>query len=416
MAETVQTRDLNKLVPVIYNKLVYSFLSNNPAPLNVLKGGRGSIKSSISALLSVITVLKGQNVLCMRRYSATLRDSVYADIVVAIDRLGVSKYFKCYKSPLKIVCLSTNKAIYFRGGDNPQKIKSLRVEGTTGLLWVEESNEFEGYNKIRSVIQTLNRGTRGKDERFSVICSYNPPPQKWHWVNAELGIEGADKYVLHSTYLDVHREWLGLDFIEEAERLKISNKAIYENEYLGLVVAVDGGQVYNNVYVLPPNLEYSKEKIIRGVDFGWKDPQVYSSWYIDHARKIIVCRYISYASLQSIEVLSKIIKKDNPHSFTVFCDSASPQNIAELVSYGVVGAVACKKGAGSIMAGIKYLRGYSIYFNIEEEMQELAYKEMLMYSYKYSRTEGVYSAMELEDKDNHVSDSLRYAINDILRF
>ena len=53
------------------------------------------------------------------------------------------------------------------------------------------------------------------------------------WVNAEVIVIRPDRLVHSSTYLDVPVEWLGEQFIIEAEELKKTNELAYRNEYLG---------------------------------------------------------------------------------------------------------------------------------------------------------------------------------------
>ena len=44
----------------------------------------------------------------------------------AIDHLGLTGQFKFTVSPMEITLKETGQKIYFRGGDDPQKIKSIR--------------------------------------------------------------------------------------------------------------------------------------------------------------------------------------------------------------------------------------------------------------------------------------------------
>ena len=63
----------------------------------VCKGSRGSKKSKTTALNMIYRMLEypESNGLCVRRYSNTLRDSVYSDLKWAIHRLGLDGHFDC---------------------------------------------------------------------------------------------------------------------------------------------------------------------------------------------------------------------------------------------------------------------------------------------------------------------------------
>lgn len=102
-------------------------------------GGRGSTKSSFIGLSIPLLMLLDEDVNCLvlRKISATLKDSVYNQILWAIDIMGLNQYFKATVSPLEITYLPTNQKIFLRGADNPIKIKSIKPKkGYIGVVWL----------------------------------------------------------------------------------------------------------------------------------------------------------------------------------------------------------------------------------------------------------------------------------------
>ena len=83
----------------------------------VCKGSRGSKKSKTAALNMLYRLIKYplSNGLCVRRYSNTLRDSMYSDLKWAIHRFNLDNYFDCTVFPLQITRRSTGQKILFRG-------------------------------------------------------------------------------------------------------------------------------------------------------------------------------------------------------------------------------------------------------------------------------------------------------------
>lgn len=139
--------------------------------------------------------------------------------------------------------LPTGQRIIFRGADDPTKVKSIKFAvGWAKYLWYEEVNEFEGAEKIRSINQSVLRG--GAD--FFAFYSFNPPRAARNWVNQYVAVEREDTLVHHSTYLTVPPEWLGEQFIVEAEHLKAVKPEAYRHEYLCEVTGT-GGEVFDNV-------------------------------------------------------------------------------------------------------------------------------------------------------------------------
>lgn len=95
----------------------------------VEKGGRASLKSSYVSVEVVLQLLRHPDchALVTRQVADTMRDSVYAQILWAIDKLGLGEKFRCTQSPLQCVYLPTGQRILFRGLDDPQKIKSIKL-------------------------------------------------------------------------------------------------------------------------------------------------------------------------------------------------------------------------------------------------------------------------------------------------
>lgn len=239
-----------------------------------LYGGRGSTKSSfISLCLVLLTVANPEcNVVVVRRFGNTLRDSVYTQVLWAIDALGLSAYFRAKVSPLEIVYVPTGQRIGFRGCDDPIKLKSTKfARGYCAAIWFEELDQHAGIEDVRSVLNSLRRG----GDRFWVFFSFNPPKTAMSWVNRETleRRQREDTLVCRSSYLDVigsHPEWLGGPFIEKAEYLREANEVAWRWEFLGEVVGT-GGNVFSNVVEREVTDEEIRcfERIKNGLDWGW---------------------------------------------------------------------------------------------------------------------------------------------------
>lgn len=128
----------------------------------VESGGRASLKSSYVGTELVLQLLKHPDchAFVTRQVGDTMRDSVYAQILWAIDKLGLTTKFKCTQSPLQCTYLPTGQRILFRGLDDPQKIKSIKLPfGYIGILWFEEADQIKGgEDAVRNVQQSALRG------------------------------------------------------------------------------------------------------------------------------------------------------------------------------------------------------------------------------------------------------------------
>lgn len=94
----------------------------------MLRGGRASLKSSFVSIV-IDELLENNPKMCaivIRRYTNTLRDSVYSQMKWAINKMSETYFeliddYKDLKSPLEITKVSTGQKIYFRGTDDPRK-------------------------------------------------------------------------------------------------------------------------------------------------------------------------------------------------------------------------------------------------------------------------------------------------------
>lgn len=380
-----------------------------------LKGGRGSTKSSFAG----IEIPKGimtdaqhgemTHAVVMRRYDNTVRESVYAQILWAINRMGVRKMWDCSVSPMQMVYRPTGQKIIFTGVDDVEKVKSIKVaDGYIKYIWYEEITQFEGAEKVRAINQSLMRG----GPVFVVLYTYNPPKSNTAWVNREVQIQRDDTLVHHSTYLDVPKEWLGEPFITEAEHLKQIKPDAYRHEYLGEVVGT-GGEVFANLLIEEITDEQiaTFDKIRRGIDWGYAaDPFHYLACHYDKTRR----RIFIYSEIHKVRLSNReaaqLVKKTGD-SGIIICDSAEPKSIAEFKDYGlrIKGA---RKGPDSVEYGIKFL----------QDLEEIVIdpircpnttREFQSYELDIDK-EGNFKA-GFPDRNNHSIDACRYALEDDMR-
>ena len=396
-------------------------ITNGTVSEVIMKGGRGSLKSSFPGLKipELIMANPSMHALCVRNVKDTLKDSVYEQIKWGIEKLGVSDRFKCTTSPLKIVYTPTGQTIYFRGADDPLKIKSIKPAfGYIGILWFEEFDQFAGSSAIRSIRQSAIRGTDENGQSRAIIFeTFNPPPTASAWVNkyvadiearanTEDRKEGAE--ILHTNYTDAPREWLGDEFIKEAEDLKRVNVRAYSNEYLGEVTGT-GGNVFENVEIREITDEEINnfDKAKQGLDWGYfPDPTAFVRLQYDPAKMIVYIfdemKRVKTGNEELIELL-----KEYKHVQTI-ADNAEEKSIAFFKSNGY-NIRPCVKGAGSVDFGIKWLASRAKIVIDRRRCPETA-REFELYEYMKDRDGNFVSGYP--DEDNHFIDAVRYALND----
>lgn len=239
----------------------------------IYKGGRGSTKTSmISIKIDEFNLeYKECNAIIIKRYQNTIRNSVFKEIKRALKRLGLNEGvdYKATVSPFQIHLFQTGNNIYFAGGDDYEKVKGfIDEEAPIKMVWFEELTEFENQDQIDQIIATFSRGN---NDWFTVMYSFNPPKNRFNWVNlwVEKMNERDDVLVHHSDYRTVPVKWLGNEFISEAERLKQYDPKRYEWIYLGKVIGIEG-LIYNPDLFIIENANYIEEHKLRilYVDFA----------------------------------------------------------------------------------------------------------------------------------------------------
>jgi len=377
-----------------------------------LKGGRGSGKSSFVSIEIILGMMKdlNANAVVLRKVKETLKDSVFEQLIWAIEKLKVSDYWDIKHNPMEMTYIPTGQKILFRGADKPKKIKSTKVsKGYIKFIWYEEVDEFNGMEEIRTINQSLVRG----GEQFVVFYTYNPPNRVNAWVNEEVLINRPDRKVHHSTYLTVPREWLGEQFFIEAEHLKKVNEKAYRHEYLGEVTGT-GGEVFTNVTARKISDDEIRvfDRIRRGLDFGYAvDPAHYTVCHFDKTRRRLYIFYEIHQVGLSNRKLAELIKQENKSNGLIIADSAEPKSIAELRGYGI-NIKGAKKGPDSVEYGIKFLQDLEEII-IDPERCPNTLREFINYELEKDK-DGNFKA-EYPDKNNHSIDAVRYALEDDMK-
>ena len=150
------------------------------------------------------------------------------------------------------------------------------------------------------------------------------------------------------------------------------------------------------------------DKIYNGLDFGFSsDPTAYIRIHYDKNNKIIYIIDEFEEKEMTNDVIAERLKTLIGTEY-ITCDSAEPKSIRELQLMGIRSASA-KKGKGSINFGIDWLKRQRIIIN---KSCINAKRELELYRYKQDK-DGITINVPV-DKDNHLIDAMRYALEDCM--
>ena len=410
---------MSKRLSEVFNdnfKKFYSEVKKDSYLYYVLKGGRGSAKSTHIAFTLILEIIKKPiTILCVRKVGNTLSESVYEQLKEAIEMLDLGYLFECKKSPLQIVYKPRGNKIIFRGADDPSKIKSIKISKfPLTTLWIEELAEFKTEEEVSTIVNSILRAELGEGLEYKIFYSYNPPKRKQSWVNKKYDTQfiPSNTYVHHSTYLE--NRHISKAFKEEANEVKKRNEFKYRHEYLGEPIG-SGVVPFSNLEFRTITDEEiaSFDNIRQGVDWGYAtDPVAFIRLHYDKMRRKIYILDEFYEVKASNRRLSEVIKSRNYHHQLTICDSAEPKSKDELLTYGVK-MICAKKGPGSVEFGEKWLDDLEAII-IDPKRTPNTCKEFENIDYQTDKDGNI--KPRLEDKNNHTIDAIRYALEgDMIR-
>ena len=374
-------------------------------------GGRGSLKSSFISIVVPLLLVNnpGTHALVLRKVANTIRDSVYAQYMWAIGELGMSAFWDAKVSPIELIYRPTGQKIMFRGADDPMKIKSIKVPfGYIAVTHFEEKDQFSGRAEIRNILQSTMRG----GSKYWNFESYNPPISRDNWANKDSLEDRPDRLCHKSTYLQAPPEWLGQQFIDEAEHLKETDERAYQHEYLGIPVGT-GGNVFDKLELREiTDAEVSAfDHIYQGVDWGYfPDPFAFIRLHYDRARETIYLLDEIYENKLSNEQSAQMILRKGYNDVRIICDSAEPKSVADFRAMRLP-AFEAIKGPGSVEYGMKFLQRRTIV--IDRKRTPHAYDEFVGYEYERNKDGDIISGYP--DANNHLIDATRYALEPVSR-
>lgn len=394
----------------IFNPVYYPYL-NYTAPTEIFYGGSSSGKSYFLAQRCVLDMVKGgHNYLVVRKVALTVRKSVFNEVCKAISFFKLNDYFQINKTDLVITAFNGYQ-IMFAGMDDREKIKSITpAKGVITDIWCEEATEME-YDDI----QQLDKRLRGQSKvKKRIILSFNPIYQThWiytnyfagHWSDDSKQYKDDQLSILKTTYRD--NKFLTADDIQRLENTK---DKYYRDVYLDGKWGVLGKVIFQNWKTA--DLSRLAEQVgtfNNGLDFGFAaDPAAMVHIYYDRKHLTLYLLDARYCYGMTNDLLAAEIHNMCGNQI-ITCDCAEPKSIAELRQLEVR-AVPAVKGKDSVNFGIQWLQQIQIV--IHHTLRE-AINEFTVYKWEEDKDGNVLP--KPIDRDNHIIDAVRYAMESEMR-
>jgi phage terminase large subunit len=395
------------------------------------KGGRGSKKSTTASFWYPYMMMKfwhkyglKPHTLVIRRFYNTHRDSTFAQLKWAINRLGVSHLWKATKSPLELTYLPSGQKIMFRGLDDPQSITSITVEdGHLCWTWWEEAFQITNEDDFNKVDMSI-RGEVPAPLFKQHTLTFNPWSDKI-WIKKrffdKVGSNGLSERgdILAITKNYDCNEFLGDDDREIFEIMKMENPRRYSIEGLGNW-GIAEGLVFENWEEREFDVEElknardkygnTKYRELNGLDFGYtNDPTAFIALLADEKKyEIYIYDEVYKTRMKNKDIYSTLDYKGFKKA-RICGDSEDPRTIDELKDLGLYRLFGAKKGPGSVKAGIQKLQDYKIYVH-PRCINTIV--ELSNYIWAPDKETGK-PTTDPADEYNHLMDALRYATEEL---
>ena len=367
----------------------------------VVKGSRASKKSKTAALWYVVHLMKypDANLLVVRKTERSLKDSCYADLVWAMEKLGVRDEFHCTTSPLSITYKPTGQQVLFRGVMESMRLTSIAVSrGSLCWMWVEEAYEISD----EAEFQTLDESIRGGEVFRQITLTFNPWSET-HWLKKRF-FDTPDPEVLAMTVNYTVNEWLDESDHAMFETMKTRDPRRYRVAGLGEWGVCDG-LVYTDWEERAFEIDRLRRttRAVFGLDFGYTtDPAALVCVLADEAARTLYIFDELYAKGLTNRVLAERITAMGLSKERIIADSAEPKSIAELREWGLNRVTPARKGQDSVRAGIRFLQDWHI---VVHPRCTSFLGEISRFAVTEDGTSG----------DDHLMDALRYAAEDLRR-
>jgi len=381
----------------------------------VLKGGKGSKKSATTALNFIYRLMREEksNLLVVRQVMNTHRDSTFAQLKWAQEKLNVSQYWNNTVSPLEMVYKPTGQKIIFRGFDDVLKIASTTVpKGYLNYVWIEEAFEITHEADFDKLDLSVPRGKIPPPLYKQTTITFNPWSED-HWLKKRFFDTASPHVATFST------NYLVNEFLDNTdrlvfERMKLSNPRKYEVAGLGNW-GISEGLVFENWTVGKKEIKKDEEfkwKSFFGLDYGYtNDPTAFVAFMANPVDREI---YIYNEFYQKRMLNCHIAERIREMGFAkerIRADCAEPKSNDDLRRLGIGRITPSVKGRDSILNGISAINEYRITVNPKcvNMIRELS-------TYVYDERRNDRGQRMPKDTENHLCDALRYAFEDVKFF
>lgn len=383
-------------------------------------GGRGSAKSyNFAKMAAVFAMVEPLRVLATREFQVSIKESFHAELKAAIQsEPWLEASFDIGVDYIRGIGPNNRGSEFiFRGLH--RNIGSLKSLSGIDLTIVEEAEDVPEESWLALEATVLRKA------RSEIWPIWNPKDEGSP-VDVRMRSGITDSSLISIAELNWRdNPWFpkNLRLLRDREQKRL-DPGVYEWVWEGGYLKNSNARVFRHLtkqfFEVPDDA-----LLLHGADWGYSiDPTVLVRAFIGKWQngKAVYdptgdCLFVSHERFEvgleiddAVQDWDKLVPNapGDARRWTIIADSANPQMISHLNRHGynVEGAI---KGPNSVQEGVRFLQDYNI---VVHPRCENTYREFLGYMFKIDPLTRKITPV-LADKDNHVIDSLRYAVEPI---
>lgn len=371
-----------------------------PSRYKGIFGGRGGAKSHAFAdlLIERCFLRKPTRAVCIREFQRSLEQSVKRLLEDKITGYGLSNQFRVMNTHIE----TPNDGIIIFQGMQSHTAESIKSLEAYDVAWVEEAQSLSqrSLDLLRPTIREdgselwFSWNPRYPTDPVDQLLRSTPPP--------------PDAIVIRTSYRDnpFFPEVLRKEM--EWDRKRDPDK--YAHVWNGEYERHSEARVFKN-WVIEDFDVPDDTLFYYGADWGFSiDPAVMIRCFVK-GRKLYVANEAYGIGVEVDHLPALFDTVPGSRSWPVVADSARPETISYLKRHGFPKLEPAIKGKDSVKEGVIFLQNYDI---VVHPRCIHTIDELTMYSFKKDPLTDRITPV-LEDKKNHVIDSLRYAVERLRR-
>ena len=376
-----------------------SFLLQKKQRYKIAYGGRGSAKSwTFARALLILAANKCVRILCARELQNSIKDSVYKLLCDQIVDMELEDYYDVGAGYIRSACGSE---FIFKGlRTNAQEIKSMEK---IDICWVEEAQSVSEAS-WELLIPTI------RAPGSEIWITFNPDLEDDPVYTRFIKRKRPNAIVVKINYWD--NKWFPDVLREEMEYDKKNDYEAYLHVWEGYCRSASDAQILRgkwkvDLFTMPKGIIP-----LYGADWGFStDPTALTRSFI-HEDTLFV-DYEAWGLRVELDKTAALFDLvPGARNYVIRADNARPETISYMKRHGYPKIQGVKKWPGSVEDGIEYMRSYK-QIVIHERCRHTA-MEAKLYSFKVDKRTGDVLP-DVEDKNNHCMDSIRYAHQPLIR-